>query len=106
MFVCGGENIFPIEVEQLIEQHPAVHQACVIPFTHELKGQVPYAFIVLRTGQTTTSEEIKQFTLAHGPAYQHPRQVFFLEQLPLAGTNKIDREQLRTIAAKNQTHPI
>ncbi len=105
MFVCGGENIFPIEVEQLIEQHPAVHQACVIPFTHELKGQVPYAFIVLRTGQTTTSEEIKQFTLAHGPAYQHPRQVFFLEQLPLAGTNKIDREQLRTIAAKNQTHP-
>jgi long-chain acyl-CoA synthetase len=42
-FVCGGENIFPVEVEALLERHPAVHQALVMPFDHEMKGQVPYA---------------------------------------------------------------
>ncbi|MBS1217729.1 MAG: acetyl-CoA synthetase, partial [Proteobacteria bacterium] len=100
MFVCGGENIFPIEVERLLERHPAVHQACVLPFAHDLKGQVPYAFIVLRSGASATADEIKHYALANGPAYQHPRRVFFLEQLPLAGTNKVDREQLRSLAAR------
>ncbi len=98
MFVSGGENIFPIEVEQLLEKHPAVHQACVLPFTHDLKGQVPYAFVVLRAGMTATEDAIRQYALANGPAYQHPRRVFFLEQLPLAGTNKIDGEFLRQLA--------
>ncbi|MBI4205268.1 MAG: acyl--CoA ligase [Betaproteobacteria bacterium] len=99
MFVCGGENIFPIEVESLLERHPAVHQAYVMPFDHELKGQVPYAFVVLRRGATATEEELKQFALANGPAYQHPRRVFFLEQLPLAGTNKVDQPLLRSWVA-------
>jgi long-chain acyl-CoA synthetase len=98
MFVCGGENIFPIEVERLLERHPAVHQAYVMPFDHELKGKVPYAFIVLRAGSSAGEEELKQFALAHGPAYQHPRRVFFLDQLPLAGTNKVDQQRLRTLA--------
>lgn len=99
MFVCGGENIFPIEVERLLERHPAVHQAYVMPFDHEVKGKVPYAFIVLRAGSTVGEEELKQFALANGPAYQHPRRVFFLDQLPLAGTNKVDQQRLRALAA-------
>ena len=97
MFVCGGENIFPIEVESLLEKHPAVHQAYVMPFDHALKDKVPYAFVVLRNGQTTTEDALKQFSIAHGPAYQHPRRVFFLDQLPLAGTNKVDQQQLRRL---------
>jgi acyl-CoA synthetase (AMP-forming)/AMP-acid ligase II len=99
MFVCGGENIFPVEVETLLERHPAVHQALVMPFDHELKGQVPYAFVVLRASAQATEEDIKQFALANGPAYRHPRRVFFLQQLPLAGTNKIDKKRLRDLVA-------
>lgn len=101
MFVCGGENIFPIEVERLLERHPAVHQAYVMPFDHELKGKVPYAFIVLRSGVSATEDELKQHALAHGPAYQHPRRVIFLEHLPLAGTNKVDQKQLRELATRS-----
>ena len=100
MFVCGGENIFPVEVESLLERHPAVHQAVVLPFDHELKGQVPYAFIVLKSGAAASEEDIRQFALANGPAYQHPRRVFFVDQLPLAGTNKIDQQQLRKWVAE------
>jgi len=95
MFVSGGENIYPGEVEALLQRHPAVHQALVMPFDHELKGQVPYAFVVPRGGAKVSEDELKQFALANGPAYQHPRRVFFLRELPLAGTNKIDRERLR-----------
>jgi long-chain acyl-CoA synthetase len=106
MFVAGGENIFPGEVEALLARHPAVHQAVVMPFDHELKGQVPYAFVVLRRGATATEEELKQFALANGPAYQHPRRVFFLDQLPLAGTNKIDRDSLRRWVADGTLNTV
>jgi acyl-coenzyme A synthetase/AMP-(fatty) acid ligase len=56
---------------------------------------VPYAFVVLRAGHTASEDELKTFALANGPAYQHPRRVFFLDRMPLAGTNKIDRDLLR-----------
>ena len=69
-------------------------------YEHEMKGQVPYAFVVLRKDSHATEEQIKQFALANGPAYQHPRRVFFLQQLPLAGTNKIDQSWLRQWVAK------
>ncbi|HSQ02403.1 MAG TPA: class I adenylate-forming enzyme family protein [Burkholderiales bacterium] len=95
MFVSGGENIFPIEVESVLERHPAVHQAYVLPFEHEMKGQVPYAFVVLRKGVHAAEEELKHYALQNAPAYQHPRRVFFLDHLPLAGTNKIDQQRLR-----------
>jgi len=106
MFVSGGENIYPGEVEALLQRHPAVHQALVMPFDHELKGQVPYAFVVPRGGAEVTENELKQYALANGPAYQHPRRVFFLDQFPLAGTNKVDREALRRVATAGATRPM
>jgi acyl-coenzyme A synthetase/AMP-(fatty) acid ligase len=84
-----------------------VQQAVVLPFEHELKGQVPYAFVVLRPGHHATEDELKSYALEHGPVYQHPRRVFFLERMPLAGTNKIDQALLRQIgngAAGNHSH--
>ena len=105
MFVCGGENIFPIEVESLLERHPAVQQAVVLPFDHEMKGHVPYAFIVLRASHAASEDEIKTFTLANGPAFRHPRRVFFLERMPLAGTNKIDQPFLRRLVADTSDKP-
>jgi long-chain acyl-CoA synthetase len=94
MFVCGGENIYPGDVEKMLERHPAVHQACVVPIPDELKAHKPVAFIVPRPGARLSEEEIRQFALAHAPAYQHPRRVWFLDELPLASTNKIDRRRL------------
>lgn len=106
MFVSGGENIYPGEVEALLQRHPAVHQALVMPFDHELKGQVPYAFVVPKRDATLTEDEIRKFALANGPAYQHPRRVFFLDQLPLSGTNKVDRERLRAWVAEGARKPV
>jgi long-chain acyl-CoA synthetase len=98
MFVCGGENVYPGDVEGTLERHPDILQAAVLPMDHELKGQVPVAFVVARPGAGLTELAVKEWALAHGPAYQHPRRVFLVPELPLAGTNKIDRAALKTRA--------
>ena len=94
MFVSGGENIYPGEVEKLLETHPAVQQAAVLPVEDEIKGYKPAAFVVRRAGANVTVGELKAHALAHAPAFQHPRWIWFLDALPLATTNKIDRAAL------------
>jgi long-chain acyl-CoA synthetase len=100
MFVCGGENVYPGEVEKLLERHPAVAQAAVVPAPDEIKGQIPVAFVVMRPDHTVGADEIKQFALDRAPAYLHPRFVEFLGEMPLASTNKVDRKTLIARAAK------
>ena len=100
MFVCGGENVFPGEVEHLLEQHPDIAQACVVPVPDEIKGEKPFAFVVLKPGSTLTEDDIKSYALEQGPAYQHPRRVCFVDALPLAGPNKVDRKGLKQKAAE------
>lgn len=100
MFVSGGENIFPSDVERMLERHPAIAQACVVPIDDEIKGQKPVAFIIAKPGETPDPEDVKRFALANAPAYQHPRFVWVLDRFPLASTNKIDRAALKRMAAE------
>lgn len=98
MFVVSGENVYPGEVEKTLESHHAVRQACVVPIPDEERGHIPVAFIVSQPGQALSEQDIKQHALQYGPAYQHPRRVYFLDTLPWAGTNKVDRNALRDFA--------
>jgi acyl-CoA synthetase (AMP-forming)/AMP-acid ligase II len=94
MINVGGENIYPKEVETILLAHPAVADVCVVPAPHSVKGQAPVAWVVLHKGAAATEDELKAFTLERGPAYAHPRRVFFIDELPVSGTNKIDRKFL------------
>ena len=98
MFVSGGENIFPGEVEQMLETHPDIVQSCVVPVDDDIKGTKPVAFVVRRAGSALYEDEVKRHALEHAPAYQHPRRVWFVDALPLASTNKIDRTLLKATA--------
>src|SRR6266851_8919146 len=100
MFVSGGENVYPGEVEKLLERHPDIHQAAVVPVDDELKYQKPVAFVVTRPGAAPNEAQVKAFALANAAPYLHPRRVWFLAELPLAGTNKIDRRALTERAAR------
>lgn len=100
MFICNGENIFPRELELLIEQHPAVIECCVVPAPDDMRGQIPTAFIVRKPGQAISVQEIQEFARSKGPAYQYPRIVTFLDALPHAGSEKIDRGKLAAVAAE------
>jgi acyl-CoA synthetase (AMP-forming)/AMP-acid ligase II len=94
-FVSGGENIFPGDVEKALERHPAVQQACVVAVPDEIKGTKPVAFVVLRAAAAAPGEAaLKEFSLQYLAAYQHPRRIWFVDALPLAATQKIDRRAL------------
>jgi len=99
MFNVGGENVWPGEVEKLIETLDGVHQACVVPAWHETKTHAPFAFVVLQTGAEISEQDIKDHALQNGPAHAHPRNVRFVDAIPLAGTNKPDRNLLIKKAA-------
>ena len=93
MFVCGGENVFPGEIEKMLERHPAVLQAAVVPVPDEIKGQIPIAFVVLRD-RSLPPEELKRFALESGPAFSHPRAFVVVDELPVASTHKPDKRPL------------
>jgi acyl-CoA synthetase (AMP-forming)/AMP-acid ligase II len=97
MFNSGGENIYPKEVENLLIAHPAVQDVCVVPLEHSIKGHVPVALVTAAQGQTTNEDELKQYCLANGPAYAHPRRIMITAELPLNGAGKIDRQQVSTL---------
>jgi long-chain acyl-CoA synthetase len=94
MFISGGENIFPSEVEKVLETHPGVEQSAVVPVPDEVKGTKPVAFVVPRAGAAPDEAALKAHALANAPAFMHPRRVWFLDALPLMGTNKVDRARL------------
>jgi long-chain acyl-CoA synthetase len=100
MFVSGGENIYPADVERMLERHPDIAQAAVVPIEDDIKGQKPVAFVIRKPGRALDDEDVKRFALKHAPAYQHPRFVWFVDELPLASTNKLDRSALMRMAAE------
>lgn len=99
MFVCSGQKVYPGEVEALLERHPSVHQASVVPVGDDERGQVPVAFVVLRPGFSADEAGLKSYVVANAIPVKHPRRVWFERELPLTGTNKIDRRALAEAAA-------
>lgn len=93
MLVVGGENVHPAKVENRLQGHEAVKNVAVVGAPHSVKNKAPVAFVV--ASEHVTEQEIKEFAIEHGPAYAHPRRVFFEDSLPLAGTGKVDRDELR-----------
>jgi long-chain acyl-CoA synthetase len=95
MFTCGGENIYPKDVENLLLGHPDVVDAVVVPHAHRVKGFAPVAMVVPRPGTRLEAETVKRFCLERGPAFAHPRIVLVVDKLPLSGADKVDRKQVR-----------
>jgi len=98
MLNCGGENIYPAEVEQVLDEHPDIVQVIVVPAPDAIKHEVPVAFVVPREGAAIEESAVKSWFIERAPAYLHPRRVFTLDEIPLAQTNKVDRSRLKSLA--------
>ena len=98
MFVCSGENLYPNAIAAMLERHPDIVQAAVVPRQHTVNGQVPYAFVIARNGAKLDEAKVKEFALSNGPSYAHPRHVVFVDQLPITGTGKVDSASLARAA--------
>jgi acyl-CoA synthetase (AMP-forming)/AMP-acid ligase II len=100
MINCGGENIYPKEVENILLAHPEIDDVCVVSVPHAVKGQAPVAWVVPAVASHLTEDEVKRYFLDRGPVYAHPRRVFFVDRLPVSGTNKVDRKGLTDEACR------
>src|SRR5438445_10823817 len=67
MFVCGGENVYPSEVEKMLERHGAIQQACVVRVADEIKGEKPAAFVIRKPGTAGSEQQIKDYALVAAP---------------------------------------
>jgi len=95
MFISGGENVYPVEIEAVLYKHPAVHMCAVIGVPDEKWGEVGKACVVLKPGMTATEEELIAFMQQHLARYKVPKSVAFLDALPMSGMGKILKRELR-----------
>lgn len=95
MIISGGENVFPREVEDLLTDHPAVHEAAVIGIPDPEFGQRLKAFVSLETPGSVDQAELKTYVKEHLARYKVPREVVFLEELPRNPTGKVLKRVLR-----------
>jgi acyl-CoA synthetase (AMP-forming)/AMP-acid ligase II len=97
MFIVGGFNAYPAEIENLMLAHPAIRSVAVIGIPDARLGEVGMAFVVLEDGADTTEEEIIAWCRDHMANYKAPRRVDFLDALPLNATGKVVKEELRKL---------
>jgi len=97
IIISGGENISSIEVEDALYKHPAVQAAAVVAKPDDKWGETPCAFVELKPGQKTTTDELVKWCRDNLASYKCPRYVVFAE-LPKTSTGKIQKFKLREMA--------
>lgn len=99
MIKVGGEIVFASEVETVIHRHPKVQDVAVIGVPHELRGEVPRAFLVVKEGENLIEEEIRSFCKEHLAHFKQPHIFEFKSSLPKNRVGKIDKEALRQVVS-------
>jgi acyl-CoA synthetase (AMP-forming)/AMP-acid ligase II len=99
MFIVGGFNAYPAEIENLLCDHPAVAQTAVVGVPDERLGEVGAAFVVRRAGRNVTADELLAWAREHMANFKVPRHVLFVDALPLNASGKVLKYQLRDTAA-------
>jgi acetyl-CoA synthetase len=94
LIISAGYRISPLEVEQCLLGHPAVAQVAVVGVPDELRGQIVKAFVVPRAGAQPDAAELQTLVRSRLAAYEYPRQIEFVSELPLTVTGKIRRRAL------------
>tara|TARA_R110002072_G_scaffold42064_20_gene118689 strand:+ start:118839 stop:120302 length:1464 start_codon:yes stop_codon:yes gene_type:complete len=94
MMIVGGENVFPREIEEVLNAHPHVHDSGVIGETDPMRGEVPLGFVELEEGLSADPDELKQWCRDRLPGYKVPKRIMIIDALPRNGTGKIMRRAL------------
>lgn len=97
MYISGGENVYPAEVERVLQAHPAVAAAAVIGVPDAKWGETGFAFLVLAEGAQLSAEEAKAHCRGELAKFKVPQGLTFLKELPQNDTGKINRKALRAM---------
>jgi acyl-coenzyme A synthetase/AMP-(fatty) acid ligase len=96
MLKCGGEKVFPIEIESVLKQHPSVIDSVVIGLEDDIKGQKPYAFVKLSNPMDETY--LLSYVSSMLASYQIPKRIWQLDNFPINEIGKIDKKNLKHLA--------
>ena len=96
MIITGGENVYSIEIENVLYSHPDILESAVVGLTDEIWGEIIVAAIVLKSGKYTNDKNIIGFCKEHLADFKVPKRIVFLEELPKTGSNKISKQKLRS----------
>jgi fatty-acyl-CoA synthase len=94
MFISGGENVYPAEIENVLYGHSAVSEVAVIAVPHPTWGEVGRAIVVSKPGENLTEEILVEFLGQSLARYKIPKSFVFVQELPKTGANKVDKQQL------------
>jgi len=97
MIIAGGYNIYPVEIDDVLFDHPKVLEACCIGVPDEYRGETVKAFIVCKEGETLTEEEVIAYCKENLAPYKVPKQIEFADDLPKSVVGKILRRELRDL---------
>ena len=104
MIISGGENIYPAEIENTLNAHPAILEVAVIGVPHERWGETPKAIVVLRPGKQASEQDLIAFTREHLARYKCPTSVVFADTLPRNASGKLLKPELRRLYRKEPGH--
>jgi fatty-acyl-CoA synthase len=105
MFIVGGSNAYPAEIEAALSEHPDIVQACVVGAPDDRLGEVGYAFVECRPEAAVTEQDIISFCKGRLANYKVPRRVMFLSSWPQTATGKVQRFRLKEMAAERPAAP-
>jgi len=100
MILSGGENIYPIEVERVLYEHPVVREVAVVGLPDPTWGESVAAVVSLHSGQKADEEELRAYTRDHIARYKVPKRFLFVDDLPKSGAGKIVRAEARALAIR------
>jgi len=100
LIISGGTNIYPLEVEEVLHQHPAVKEAAVIGVEDQLWGEKVSAAVVLGQNKACTAQQLMEFCRERLAAFKCPRAVIFTSELPRNAAQKIMKEEIRKLFHK------
>ncbi len=95
MFISGGENVFPVEVENIIVEHPSVKDAAVIGVPHSKWGEVGKAFLIKEEGKDLSEQELTEYLHQRLAKYKIPAQYKFVDHIPKSPVGKVLKKELR-----------
>jgi fatty-acyl-CoA synthase len=104
MFISGGENVYPVEIENTLYKHPAVHMCAVIGLPDEKWGEVGLACVVLKPGASANEEELSAYMQEQLARFKVPKRVVIIDELPLSGMGKILKRDLRARYIRDMTN--
>ena len=96
MIITGGENVYSIEVENVISKHPAIATCAVIGLPDDKWGERVHAVVVLQAGAALELEQLQELARGHIAGYKIPRSLSFVDALPLSAAGKVLKRELRS----------